>query len=109
MVISDIGSTDDTALICNTNRPATTNKYGYTNSGGNWLAPDNTTVDNGGASVPGFRRNRGPMIVRLMRNTATDPPPEGLYHCAIEDYRSTPRRVYVGLYHSGRGKTRRCF
>ena len=99
MVISDIGSTDDTALICHTNRPTTTDDAN--NSGGNWFAPDETRVT--GTAVPGFGRNRGPMMVRLLRNTATDPPSEGIYHCLVEDDTLTEQTVYVGLYNSGGG------
>ena len=95
VVISDIGSTDDTALICHTNRP---NILGQTNpnSGGDWFAPDETRVT--GTVVPGFKRNRGPMIVRLLRNTATDPPSEGIYHCLVGDDTNTIRTLNVGLY-----------
>ena len=99
VVISDIGSTDDTALICHTNRPATLNNNA--DSGGNWFGPDETRVDFNGNNVPGFRRNRGPMMVRLLRNTATDPPSEGIYHCLVEDNRLTSHTVHVGLFNSG--------
>ena len=98
MVISDIGSTEDTALICHTNQPI---MMGQHNSGGNWFAPNGTRVVND--SAPGFKRNRGPMIVRLWRYTDPDPPSEGIYHCVIEDHRAIPQTVYVGLYNSGRG------
>ena len=98
VVISDVGSTDDTALICHTNRPPPDNAA---NSGGNWFAPDEARVT--GTVVPGFGRNRGPMMVRLLRNTATDPPSEGIYHCLVEDVTLTEQTVYVGLYNSGGG------
>ena len=82
VMISDIGSYDDTALLCITNKPVPS---GYSNSGGDWYAPDHTRV--GGipsiTDVPGFKRNRGPMVVRLLRYTATDPPAEGIYDCVI--------------------------
>ena len=100
VVIWDIGSTDDTALICHTNRPPPNNTA---NSGGNWFAPDNGRVGEPGIVVPGFRRNRGPMMVRLLRNTATDPPSEGIYHCLVEDDTLTEQTVYVGLYNSEEG------
>ena len=106
MVISDSGSTNDTALICHTNRPATTINVGnraYTHSGGEWVAPNGAALDPGGTAVRGFRRNRAPMMVRLLRNTATDPPSEGIYHCVVEDDTLTEQTVYVGLYNSGRG------
>ena len=114
VVISNIGSTDDTALICHTNRPAFDNN-GQSNSGGEWIGPDGTAV---GAryfnehAVPGFRRNRGPGIVRLIRyTTSRDPslngmtftPPEGIYHCEVEDATLTQQTLYVGLYNSGGG------
>ena len=101
VVISDIGSAgDDTALICNTNRPATLSNNA--NSGGDWFAPDGTRVD--GTDVPGFRRNRGPMMVRLYRNTgSTDPSSEGIYQCLVEDDTITVQTVSVGLYNSGEG------
>ena len=101
VVISDIGSTDDTALICYTNRNATLGSTDMPTSGGDWFAPNKTRVN--GNDVPGFKRNRSPMMVRLLRNTATDPPSEGIYHCLVEDDTFTLQTVYVGLYNSGRG------
>ena len=96
VMISDIGSTDDTALICNTNRPPPDNAP---NSGGDWFAPDETRVNF--LDVPGFRRNRAPMIVRLLRNTGT--PSVGIYQCVIEDNTDTIQTVQVGLYNNGEG------
>ena len=107
MDISDIGSTDDTALICHTNRPATFSGGG--NSGGDWFGPSGIVVGGftiGVSNVPGFMRNRDPMIVRLLRNTATDPPSEGIFHCEVEDDTDTKQTVYVGLYNSGGGIVR---
>ena len=98
MVISDIGSTNDTALICHTNRPATFDNNRH--SGGNWYAPNGARVN--WIDVPGFRRNRGRMMVRLYRNTNTDPPSEGIYQCLVQDT-FTEQTVYVGLYNSGGG------
>ena len=99
--INDIGSTDDTALLCITNRPPPS---GSTISGGDWYAPDGTRVgDKDSTDVPGFVRNRDPMIVRLKRNTGTATAVEGLYRCSVNDTDSTPHSLYVGLYTSGRG------
>ena len=101
MIISDIGTaSDDTALLCHTNHPA--DRPGGTdgvNSGGAWFRPDGSEVMPSGSSV-GFRRNRGSMVVRLYRNTATDPPVEGIYYCQIEDDTDMVQIVSVGLYNS---------
>ena len=104
VVISDIGTAgDDTALLCITNHPADmTNNNGIVHSGGDWFAPDGTRVTTGNA-VPGVRRNRGPMVVRLYRNTATGPPAEGIYYCQIQDNTDTLQTLHVGLYDSGGG------
>ena len=103
MVISDIGTANDvTALLCITNHPADMTKInGIMHSGGDWYAPDGTRVD--GTDVPGVRRNRGPMVVRLYRDTATGPPAEGIYCCQIRDSTNTLQTVHVGLYDSGGG------
>ena len=96
VMISDIGSTDNTALLCITNKPA---PNGSSDSGGDWFAPDGDTV--GSFIVPGFDRSRAAMIVRLRSND--DTPEEGIYHCVVEDADNIPQTVYVGLYNSGRG------
>ena len=104
VVISDIGSTENTALICNTNRPVINNND-KRHSGGDWYRPRGTRVGGiGSDDVPGFVTTRGPMVVRLLRNTATDPPSEGIYHCVVEDDTMTEHTLYVGLYNSGSGK-----
>ena len=101
VVISDIGTAgDNTALLCHTNRPPPT---GSGNSGGDWFGPDGTAVHHTNNAVPGFRRNRGSMVVRLYRNTATGPPAEGIYYCQIQDHTNTLQTVTVGLYNSAEG------
>ena len=101
VMISDIGSTVNTALLCHTNRRTT---IGNSHSGGDWFAPDRTRVGGIGTNyVLGFWRNRGPTIVRLFRSTASDPPAEGMFSCVIEDDTLTKQTVYVGLYNGGGG------
>ena len=78
MNIGDIGSNDDSALLCHANFPP---PPGSASSGGDWFAPDGTRVD--GTAVPGVMRTRAPMVVRL-RRTSGDPP-EGIYQCTIDD------------------------
>ena len=102
VMISDIGSTDNTALICHTNHPATFGSSNQPHSGGNWFAPDDTRVNDD--DVPGFMRARAPMIVRLLRNTDTDPPSEGIYDCLVEDDTFTIQTLWVGLYITEGGK-----
>ena len=94
LMTSDIGSTDNTALICNTNRP-TIAAIAHHDSGGNWFTPNSVGVTPN--STPGFRRNRGPMIVRLM-TTNTGTRQDGIYNCIVEDDTFTQQSVFVGLY-----------
>ena len=94
--ISGIGSTDDSALLCHTNFPPPS---GSTNSGGNWWAPNGTRVHY--SDVPGFVRNRAPMVVRLIRTSGT--PPEGIYQCSIMDGEDVNQIVHAGLYNAGQG------
>ena len=90
--IRDIGFSDNTALLCNTNRPGTP-------TSGDWFEPDGTRVNL--MDIPGVTRTRGPMVVRLKRTTGTAP--EGIYWCQVEDAASTLQTVYVGLYKTGGG------
>ena len=99
VVISDIGSTDDTALLCHTNRSP-----GSRHSGGQWFAPNGQGVGGTGTTdVPGFGRNRDPMVVRLLRNTDTCTPAQGIYWCSIMDADGNNQVVHVGLYNDGEG------
>ena len=54
-----------------------------------------------GTAVSGFTSNTGSTVVRL-RRIAGDPP-EGIYHCSIEDDIPSFQTLYVGLYNSGGG------
>ena len=97
----DIDSTESTALLCHTNRPPPS---GSAHSGGDWFAPDGTRVGPvGSTDIPGFGRNRDSMVVRLLRDTNTGTPPEGIYRCSIMDADGNDRNVYVGLYNNGQG------
>ena len=100
-MINGIGTTDDTALLCNTNyRPLNS---GVVFSGGNWYAPDNTRVgDIVSNDVPGFRRNRNLGVLRLIRNASSNPA-EGIYHSEIQDNTNIVHILYVGLYNNGGG------
>ena len=63
VVMDDIGSTDDTALLCHTNEPS------RRDSEGDWFAPKvGNYTDSMPRDVPGFGRTRGPHVVRLKRS-----------------------------------------
>ena len=80
--MDDIGSTDDTALLCHTNEPSPSV------FGGDWFAPNGIRVGgdsyNRPGDVPGFWRTRGPHVVRLKRSS-DGTPPEGMYKCVVRD------------------------
>ena len=100
VVIDDIGSNDPTALLCNTDRGSDS----IGDSGGDWFTPDGTAVGNiNNKNVPGFVRNRCSMVVRLLRDIATDPAAEGIYRSSILDADGNNQMVYVGLYNTGNG------
>ena len=99
MLISDIGFTDNTALLCHTDRSST--------SGGEWYAPDGTRVDDN--AVPGLTRVRGFMVVRLRKRGNAGSSPEGIYQCSIQNSALVRRTLYFGLYNSGGGNAIVCF
>ena len=93
-------NSNDTALLCHTNRPPP--KEHDKHSEGDWYSPHGTRVGSiGSTDVPGFVRNRSPMVVRLKRTNGTTP--EGIYWCSVKDDLLTPWTVYVGLYNKGKG------
>ena len=102
MLTSDIGYTNDTALLCHTDRPP---PMGEHYSGGDWRAPNGTKVKFTSVTGPGFQMNRDSMVVRLKKRTGTGTgtPPEGIYRCSIKDAVMIRRTVYVGLYNKGGG------
>ena len=98
MDVSDIGSTDDTALLCITNRSPL---WRWHNFRGNWFAPDGIRV--GGTNITGFTRNRDPMVLRLKRSPDGGVPAEGMYRCVLLDNQGIHRTLYVGLYTTAGG------
>ena len=95
--MSTIGSSgDNTALLC------FTSLAGNSHSGGDWVAPDGTIVGSN-STVPGFMVNRGHMVLRLFRDTTSEiSPPEGIYHCLLQDSLLI-EKVFVGLYNDAGG------
>ena len=102
--MEDIGSTDDTALLCHTNR-LPSNSDGM-HSGGVWVykeAGESLT----GSKIKGFGSNRGSMVVRLFRRSSHNQK-EGIYFCRIPDASESVKIVSVGLYNSVAGKVYTC-
>ena len=95
VIMDDIGSTDDTALLCHTNEPSPSVFEG------NWFDPNGKRVGNDSngntGDVPGLGRNRGPHVVRLKRSS-DGTPPEGVYKCVVRDKTHINQTVYVGIY-----------
>ena len=93
--MDDIGSTDDTALLCNTKEPS------RRDSEGDWFVPNGTKVgiytDSMPRDVPGFGRTRGPHVVRLKR-LSDGTPSEGMYKCVVRDTTKINQTVYAGIY-----------
>ena len=88
--LSDIGTTEETALICHTNQPP---PDGVKNTLGEWVSPEEYSI--GRTGTPGS--------VSLMRNLAQTPE-QGMYLCVIQDMsRFSAVEVYVGLYQTGEG------
>ena len=71
------------------------------NSGGECFAPSSDIILRN--NIPGLKRNRDPMILRLIRNAATGLPPEGIYTCVIKDDTFAEHTVYVGIYNRQEG------
>ena len=96
VVMSNIGSSDSSAIICYTNY---SDVHGSGHEG-KWISPDGTTVDSNGR-VPGFTTTRGPLIVRLLRTSGT--PQQGIYQCVVRNDTAVLYTMHVGLYNSGEG------
>ena len=97
-IISNHGYVDindfNNPILCHTNFPPPT---GSTTSGGDWWAPDGTRVS--GTDVQGVTRTRDPMVVRLLITYGD--PPEGIYHCIVQNITGVNQTAYVGLYRNG--------
>ena len=92
-IMNDIGSTDDTALVC------ITNVRSPSVFGGDWFAPNGERVGGGKgpSEVPGIVRTRGRHVVRLKRSS-DGTPTEGTYKCVVRDTTDINQTVYVGIY-----------
>ena len=102
VTINDIGSNDMSALICNTNSTASGRKLNK--ELGDWFTPSGDKV--GGISdidnyIPGLLKTK--KHKKLLLTATTGSPPEGIYHCEVNNTRETFQKLYVGLYYRGHG------
>ena len=89
--VADIGNTDDSALLCCTDKPGCCGNRN--NKQGHWYFPNGMTVRYN--NTQGFRRNRDSGVVRLKRNgMSTD---RGLFYCEVPDANDTNQTVYVHI------------
>lgn len=104
-MIGDVGS-DDTALFCHTNYKL----RGEDSKRGDWFSPQGTRVGglHEGVIVPGFRRDRAEMIVRLHTNQDGTldygTPEDGIYSCKIMDSEEILSTLLVRLYTTSPGQ-----
>ena len=103
LTFDDIGFTDESALLCHTNRPVVNSTF-Y--SGGDWLTPDGLSLSSKATLLVnrGLIALRAPMLVRLRQEFTKVPPLEGLHRCAIQDKELRFNEIFVGLYSTGGGK-----
>ena len=104
VVISDIGYSDNSALICHTDRSP---DDGDSNSGGDWFTSTGNRVGQLPTGVDtGFRKSKAPYIIRLKRRRdTTTTPVEGIYECLIKDSTNKLVVLNVGVYQTGYGNT----
>ena len=96
--LSDIGFTDENALLCLTDLPTC-----CTDGTGSWYDASGASIGSQDSSgVPGFYTNRSDQVIRLIRYNDTSFV-EGIYYCEVPDSNNTTLTVYVGLYNSGGG------
>ena len=89
--VADIGNTDDSALLC------CTNKSGCCGSDreGQWYFPDGMMVPFN--NPQGFRRDRGDGVVRLKQNHYGMSTDRGLFYCEVPDANNKIQTVYVHI------------
>ena len=98
VAISELGTTEDTALVCRTDQA---NCCDGDNIEGGWFNPNGTMVEFNDSSQ-GFYSSVGSDGVRLLRGSAI--PVEGIYTCRATDSSSTTQTVFIGLYNEDGGR-----
>ena len=100
VAISELGTTEDTALVCRTDQANCCN--GDIIEGG-WFNPDGTMVEFNANSSQGFYSSVDSKGVHLLRGSGI--PVEGIYTCRATDSSSTTNSVFIGLYNEDGGKS----
>ena len=90
VAISELGTTEETALVCRTNQPD-----GDSVDGG-WFTPNRTMIEFNANSSQGFYSSVGSDGILLLRGSGI--PVEGIYSCRAVDKSLTAQSVFVGLY-----------
>ena len=100
MEISDIGLTEETALVCNTNSDL---QYA-----GKWFSPIGLPVFSRFEFWPpqNIYANSDHRFAQLVRRVSYDAVIEGVYHCVIEDDTSKHHIFFIGLYNTTKGEDR---
>ena len=98
VAISQLGTTEDTALVCRTDQA---NCCDGGNIEGGWFNPNGTMVEFNANSSQGFYSSGGSDGIRLLRGSGI--PVEGIYTCRATDSSSNTQNVFVGLYNEDGG------
>ena len=99
VVISALGTTNDSALVCRTDQPDCCEGDNIT---GGWFDPSGTMISFDASSSQGLYSSGGSEGIHLLRGTGI--PVEGIYTCRVADGTSTIQTVFVGLYNDYRGQ-----
>ena len=90
MNISEVGNSNETALVCRIDQ--------FGDGTGHWLNPNGTIVDSNFNSSEGFYIGEGSDGLQLLRGSGI--PVEGIYTCMATEGTFT----HVGIYNEGEGK-----
>ena len=98
VAISQLGTTEDTALVCRTDQTSDGD-----NTEGGWFNPNGTMVEFNANSSQGFYSSVGSDGIRLLRGSGI--PVEGIYSCRATDISSSTQTVFLGLYNEDGGRS----
>ena len=92
VIISQLGNSTDTGLVCSTDQSG--------DGAAAWQSPDGATLNS--TSTEGFFVSDGSDGVYLLRGSGI--PVEGIYTCTATDSSGESRMVFVGLYNMEGGR-----